>query len=157
MRLLAPAKINLHLRVFRARSDGFHPLLSWMCTVGLFDTLEIQRGSNGIALTCDDPTIPCDARNLVHRAAQLILADRAQKPTALPWGDVTRDGATSQGVKIHLHKQIPSGGGLGGGSSDGARTLIGLNRFFGANLALQDLSLLAARLGSDVPFFLYGP
>src|SRR3954462_8854889 len=85
MRLLAPAKINLHLRVFGVQSDGFHPLLSWMSTVGLFDRIEIERTENGIALTCDDPSIPCDARNLVFRAANLMLAQRPRKPTALPW------------------------------------------------------------------------
>src|SRR3954471_2291674 len=84
MRLLAPAKINLHLRVFGVQSDGFHPLLSWMSTVGLFDRIEIERTENGIALSCDVPGIPVDARNLVHRAAQLMLSERT-KPTAAPW------------------------------------------------------------------------
>src|SRR6266516_2762340 len=81
MRLLAPAKINLHLRVFGVQSDGFHPLLSWMSTVGLFDTIEVEETTNGtvsndIGLSCDDPGIPCDARNLVHRAAQLMFDAR---------------------------------------------------------------------------------
>src|SRR5436190_4574789 len=91
MRLLAPAKINLHLRVFRARSDGFHPLLSWMCTVGLFDTLTLEGGGAAlghthaplnkpdgpISLNCDVPDLPCDARNLVVRIATAFAQDRS--------------------------------------------------------------------------------
>ena len=80
MRLLAPAKINLHLRVFGVQSDGFHPLESWMSTVGLFDTIDVEETGNVIALSCDDPGIPCDARNLVHRAAKLMLDARNAQP-----------------------------------------------------------------------------
>src|SRR5690349_6115523 len=79
LRLLAPAKINLHLRVGPRRSDGFHPLLSWMATIGLFDTLSFTAGlltdsvmqdrSDGVVMTCDDPSLPCDDRNLVVKAA----------------------------------------------------------------------------------------
>jgi len=152
MRLLAPAKINLHLRVFGVQSDGFHPLLSWMSTVGLFDRIEIERTENGIALTCDDPSIPCDARNLVFRAANLMLAQRPRKPTALPW-----DPSSAPGLRLHLSKRVPHSGGLGGGSSDAARTLLGLNRFLGMELTIDELAPLAAQLGSDVPFFLRGP
>jgi len=149
MRLLAPAKINLFLRVFGVQSDGFHPLLSWMSTVGLFDTIEIEETANGIALSCDVPGIPVDARNLVHRAAQLMLSERT-KPTAAPW-------ERPRGLRVHLTKRIPAGGGLGGGSSDAARTLLGLNRFLGMDYSIERLAPLAARLGSDVPFFLSGP
>src|SRR5947207_7858541 len=119
MRLLAPAKINLHLRVFGVQSDGFHPLLSWMSTVGLFDTIDVEESANGIVLTCDDPSIPCDARNLVYRAAQLMLDSGSN---AQPF---------RVGVRVHLTKRIPAGGGLGGGSSDAARMLLGLNRLLG--------------------------
>src|SRR2546430_3028541 len=149
MRLLAPAKINLHLRVFGVQSDGFHPLLSWMSTVGLFDTIDVEESANGIALTCDDPSIPCDAQNLVCRAAQLMLDARGN---AQPF----RVGA-AHGLKVHLTKRIPAGGGLGGGSSDAARMLLGLNRFLGMEYPIEKLAPLAAQLGSDVPFFLHGP
>src|SRR5947207_11241801 len=118
MRLLAPAKINLHLRVFGVQGDGFHPLMSWMSTVGLFDTIDVEETGNGIALSCDDPGIPCDARNLVHRAAHLMLSHRKREPSG--------SAAGPSGLRVHLTKRIPAGGGLGGGSSDAARMLLGL-------------------------------
>lgn len=144
MRLLAPAKINLHLRVFSVQSDGFHPLMSWMSTVGLFDTIDVEKTTNGIALSCDDPSIPCGASNLVYRAAQLMLVARNAQPFR-------------GGIKVHLTKKIPAGGGLGGGSSDAARMLLGLNRVLGMEYPIEKLAPLAAQLGSDVPFFLHGP
>jgi 4-diphosphocytidyl-2-C-methyl-D-erythritol kinase len=143
MRFLAPAKLNLHLRVAPVDGSGFHPLLSWMCTVALFDTLTIEPGADGsIALTCDDPSLPCDATNLVVRAA-----DAFQKHIG---------GENTQGAKLHLAKQIPSGGGLGGGSSDAARTLLGLRRFWRVPCSDEALAAIAATLGSDVSFFLHG-
>ena len=106
MHVLAPAKINLHLRVASVNGDGFHPLQSWMCTVGLFDTLTFDlpstgkaRSSTPLTLTCDDPTLPCDQSNLVMRAAAAM-------------------GVTNGSIR--LKKAIPTGGGLGGGSSDAA-------------------------------------
>jgi 4-diphosphocytidyl-2-C-methyl-D-erythritol kinase len=145
MRLLAPAKLNLHLRVGpRDEASGYHPLSSWLCTIGLFDTLTI-RPSDGpdapIILSCDDPTLPCDSSNLVLRAA-LALAQRA---------------TPQRRCGIFLAKRIPIGAGLGGGSSDAARTLLGLNRFWNLGLPLTELHPIAAQLGSDVPFFLHGP
>jgi 4-diphosphocytidyl-2-C-methyl-D-erythritol kinase len=145
MRLLAPAKINLHLRVFGVQSDGFHPLMSWMSIVGLFDTIDVEETANGIALSCDDPGIPVDARNLVYRAAQLMLdSGRNAQPLRV-------------GIRVQLTKRIPAGGGLGGGSSDAARMVLGLNRFLGMEYPIEKLAPLAAQLGSDVPFFLHGP
>jgi 4-diphosphocytidyl-2-C-methyl-D-erythritol kinase len=152
MNLLAPAKINLHLRVGPRRADGFHPLASWMCTVGLFDklTLEpahVEPGSSDVLLTCDAPGLPVDQTNLVVRMAAGYLE------TARSSGDL----ATDVGVRATLAKRIPMGGGLGGGSSDGARTLVGLNRLFRTNWAAKTLSAFAARFGSDIPFFIHGP
>src|ERR1700736_1297590 len=74
LRLLAPAKINLHLQVGPRRTDGFHPLLTWMATIGLFDTLSLKldftrNRSDAVVMTCDDPSLPCDHRNLVVKAA----------------------------------------------------------------------------------------
>ncbi|MGA2230041.1 MAG: 4-(cytidine 5'-diphospho)-2-C-methyl-D-erythritol kinase [Tepidisphaeraceae bacterium] len=140
MRLFAPAKINLHLRVGPPRGDGFHPILSWMCTVGLFDEIEIGRaGGAEIQLTCDDATIPTDERNLIVRAARAIQ----------PPGE--------HGLRIHLTKRIPAGGGLAGGSSDAARTLIGLNHLWTLRKSTNELAAIAARLGSDIAFFFFGP
>jgi 4-diphosphocytidyl-2-C-methyl-D-erythritol kinase len=155
MRVLAPAKINLHLRVGPRRDDGFHSLVSWMVTVGLFDTLTFERARSSstapttgvpeasrFALACNRPEIPVDEANLVHRAATLLAAS-----SPLP----------SPPTHCLLEKQIPSGAGLGGGSSDAARTLLALNRFWHLDRPVDDLAPLAARLGSDVPFFLYPP
>jgi 4-diphosphocytidyl-2-C-methyl-D-erythritol kinase len=158
MRLLAPAKINLHLRVGKRRDDGFHPLLTWMCTVGLFDTLTLEAaprcppatghagapeaaaGGSGIRFECDRPDLPRDEGNLVVRVARAFAAE-------LHAGrGVTR-------VSVTLAKRIPVGAGLGGGSSDAAWTLVGLNRLCSAGWAADRLSGFAARFGSDVPFF----
>ncbi|MGC4031011.1 MAG: 4-(cytidine 5'-diphospho)-2-C-methyl-D-erythritol kinase [Tepidisphaeraceae bacterium] len=134
----APAKLNLDLRVGAPRADGFHPIRSWFVTVGLFDRLDFSPADD-IRLTCSDPTIPVDGRNLVVRAAE-----------ALRPGD-------GRGVLIHLEKSIPAGGGLGGGSSDAATTLLALNEFWKLGLPIDRLHDIAATLGSDVPFFLHGP
>jgi 4-diphosphocytidyl-2C-methyl-D-erythritol kinase len=143
MRILAPAKVNLHLRVAPPEGSGFHPLLSWFCAVGLFDTLTIRETEDGtIALTSDDPSLPCDATNLVMRAATALRS-------AVP--------RQTSGVSIHLQKRIAAGGGLGGGSSDAAWTLLALNRLWKLDLPIDQLSGIAATLGSDVPFFLHGP
>ncbi len=147
MRISAPAKINLHLRVGEVQNDGFHPLLSWMTTVGLFDTLTLEDAPSGITLTCDDPRIPTDASNLISRAASL-MQEISQQHKARPF---------RAGVSFHLEKRIPPGGGLGGGSSDAARTLLALNSFWNLGQTIEQLSSLAAKLGSDVPFFLFGP
>jgi 4-diphosphocytidyl-2-C-methyl-D-erythritol kinase len=118
----AHAKINWSLRITGKRSDGYHDIETLFQTISLHDTLTFTE-SDRLELTCDDPTIPTDERNLVIRAA----------------------GATP--VSIALHKEIPAGGGLGGGSSDAAATLIALGNP-SADIALT--------LGSDVPFFLTG-
>lgn len=150
MRLLAPAKINLHLRVGPRDQSGFHPLMSWFVTVGLFDTLTMRRSDRpGIRLSCDWPNLPVDSRNLVFRAADMMLREVADR--------IGRDLSPCPGIEIELHKRIPVSAGLGGGSSDAARTLIGLDHLWELNLGMRRLHDLAAGLGSDVPFFLHGP
>jgi len=150
MRILAPAKINLHLRVGPPRADGFHPLLTWMTTIGLHDTISLEplgktTGSlpvpagEAIRMNCTDPSLPTDERNLAVKAAKLLRSN------------------SNQSVAIHLEKKIPHGGGLGGGSSDAAFTLWALNQFWHLEKTIDSLSELAAQLGSDVPFFLHGP
>jgi 4-diphosphocytidyl-2-C-methyl-D-erythritol kinase len=147
----APAKINLHLRVGpppRA-GDGFHPILSWMVAVALFDNLEfVPIDRPGITLTCDDPAIPCDASNLIVKTASALLETMAPS-------EPRRRGIA--GISAALQKRIPVGAGLGGGSSDGASTLIALNRLLGLNWPPDRLSDLASRFGSDLPFFFHGP
>jgi 4-diphosphocytidyl-2-C-methyl-D-erythritol kinase len=155
MRVLSPAKINLHLRVGPKRSDGFHPLVSWMVTVGLFDTLDFTLDTAGrVGLSCSDPTLATDDSNLVVRAARMIQAEAMRScggETSLPTV------AGERGVRIKLQKVIPMGGGLGGGSSNAATTLTALNDLWKLNLSRERLSEMASAIGSDVPFFLNGP
>ena len=88
MRLLAPAKINLHLRVAPLDGSGFHPICSWFCTVALFDTLTIEPADT-LSLTCDDPRLPCDATNLVHKAASKMQALKTPAPERSAGPDVS--------------------------------------------------------------------
>jgi 4-diphosphocytidyl-2-C-methyl-D-erythritol kinase len=141
MQLLAPAKINLSFEIKGPRDDGFHEIETLMTPISLFDRLTIEEDAgnrNGVELTCDDPSLPAGDDNLVVRAAKLFRA-------------ATRIDA---GFKIALKKEIPHGAGLGGGSSDAASTLLGLNELFETGLAEKQLMDLAAQLGSDVPFFI---
>ena len=123
MRLLAPAKINLHLRVGGRRKDGFHEVMTWMCTVGLFDTLEIETARrDGVALTCDREDLPRDRRNLIVAVCQAwagVLTGNRREEVRPPLSSPVAVG----GIDVVLSKRIPIGGGLGGGSSDAARVL----------------------------------
>lgn len=143
------AKINLTLDVFSKRADGYHGLASVMQAISLHDTLTLtRREAGGIGFTCDAPAvaeIPADATNLVYRAAQAVLA------TAEAAGLQVEDG-----VDLHLVKQIPAQAGLGGGSSDAAAALLGMNALLKLDLPPAVLHECAASLGSDVPFFLMG-
>ncbi len=141
--VLAPAKINLVLRIFDRRPDGFHNLWSIMLTVGLEDELQIslQPDREDIQLRCDTADLAADQSNLVYRAAAAVVA-RMQKPV---------------GLRIQLRKRIPMGAGLGGGSSDAAATLLGLNRLLQLEWSPAELAAIGQTLGSDVPFFLFAP
>jgi 4-diphosphocytidyl-2-C-methyl-D-erythritol kinase len=144
--VMAPAKVNLVLRVLDRRPDGFHNLWSLFQTVGLEDaiSLRFEPGAGALTVTCDDAALPTDGRNLVTRAAHLVL-DRAGAAVA------------SRGLAIHIGKRIPMGGGLGGGSSDAAATIVGLNHLLGLGWSAGEMAKLGERLGSDVPFFFYAP
>jgi 4-diphosphocytidyl-2C-methyl-D-erythritol kinase len=147
MRVLAPAKLNLHLRVGSPGASGYHPLMSWMCTIGLFDTLTIEPAdTTDVSLTCSEPSLPCDQTNLVMRAARAMQEQIARDHPG-----------TALGARVHLHKRIACGAGLGGGSSDAACALLALNRLWKLNWPLGKLAGIAETLGSDVPFFLHGP
>ncbi len=140
MRFLAPAKVNLSLRVLGRRPDGFHELDSLMVRVSVFDALEIERtSSGGLEFSCDAPDVPADDSNLVVRAARLFCTTTGAAPD----------------LRIHLQKEIPHGGGLGGGSSDAASTLVALNTIFSLGLSKDALAGMGAQIGSDVPFFIY--
>jgi 4-diphosphocytidyl-2-C-methyl-D-erythritol kinase len=142
MQLYAPAKINLSLEIKGRREDGFHEIETLMTPISLSDRLTIEQGptAGDIKFSCDDSTLPGGDENLVVRAARLFLK-------------ATKIGA---GVEIALEKKIPHGAGLGGGSSDAAATLLGLNELFDTHLGRKDLLDLAAQIGSDVPFFVPG-
>ena len=139
IRLPAHAKINLYLRVLGKRPDGYHELETIFERIDLADELSFESSPSGIQLTCDAPALSCGNDNLIVKAARLLQ----------------RVGNTSSGAAIHLTKRIPIAAGLGGGSSDAASTLLGLNELWQMRLPASRLMELAARLGSDVPFFLY--
>jgi 4-diphosphocytidyl-2-C-methyl-D-erythritol kinase len=137
MQLRAPAKINLSFRIRHRRSDGFHEIETLMSPVSLYDEITLQPNESGLRFHCDNSALLTD--NLVVRAAELFFEKKKTKPT----------------VDIALKKNIPYGAGLGGGSSDAATTLLGLNELFEAGFSREELSELAAQIGSDVPFFIY--
>jgi len=136
----SPCKVNLILNILGKRADGFHELETVMQPVNLCDEMTFERAGTRLELTCTNPDLPTDAKNLVHRAAASFLA--AAK--------------ISDGVRIHLQKNLPLAGGIGGGSANAAVTFTALNELFGSPLLPEKLHELAAALGSDVPFFLYG-
>ncbi|HSJ03084.1 MAG: 4-(cytidine 5'-diphospho)-2-C-methyl-D-erythritol kinase [Verrucomicrobium sp.] len=140
--LPSPAKINLHLRVLAKREDGFHALDTRLCPLSLGDEVTfypLEAGETAARLTCSDASLPTDETNLAMKALRSF-----EKATGQP-----------QQWHLHLEKHIPHGAGLGGGSSNAAIVLKGLNQLAGNPLPLEKLHELAAQLGSDVPFFLY--
>ena len=142
LRVLAPAKINLHLEVLGLRPDGFHELAMLMQSLDLADELLLAPSADGcLALTVDRQDLPTDGGNLIVRAAELLRS---------------RAGLPELGVHMQLRKRIPIGAGLAGGSSDGAAALVGLNRLWGLGFQAADLHRFAAELGSDLPFCLEG-
>ncbi len=136
---LAPCKVNLLLNILGRRADGFHELETLIHPIPIHDELEFERGAaSGFQLSCSDPRLPLDARNLVHRAATAFL----------------NESGIAEGIHIHLEKRIPMEAGLGGGSGNAAHTLLGLNELFDRPLGLDALCRLGAGLGSDVVCFL---
>ena len=126
------AKINWTLRITSRRADGYHELETLFQTISLYDTITLME-SDAWTITCDDPEVPCDERNLIMQAAHLI-----QSPP----------------LYIALQKRIPAGGGLGGGSSNAAATLCAIDQMFNLRTPPNRMREFAAQLGSDVPFFL---
>jgi 4-diphosphocytidyl-2-C-methyl-D-erythritol kinase len=138
-----PAKINLGLFILGKRSDGYHDLETLFQMVSLYDTVELESLEKQIELVCDDPKVPTDESNLMIRAARLLQEAVPEK--------------TGLGCRMVLKKKIPMGAGLGGGSGNAAGVLMGLNRLWDLKLKSAQLSKIAARLGSDIPFFLCAP
>ena len=138
--LPAPAKINLHLRIVGRREDGYHLLSTLMQKIDLADEVTLRPGE-GIVLRCPDSDLPEDETNLAWRAAELFRQTVGARLSG------------SFGVEITLKKRIPVAAGLGGGSSDAAAVLLGLDRLFGTSCTREELIGMGVRLGADVPFF----
>jgi 4-diphosphocytidyl-2-C-methyl-D-erythritol kinase len=134
------AKVNLHLQVVGRRADGYHELRTIFQTVDLADELTLELGSEGIRLAVEGAELSAGPENLARRAAAGFLGR---------W-------APGRGVDIHLRKRIPMGGGLGGGSSNAATVLLGLQGLLGSPAPAAGLLALARELGADVPYFLVG-
>lgn len=139
----APAKVNLILRILDRRPDGFHNLWSVMQTVRLEDEVSIRlsQAHSEIKLQCDSLSLNADQTNLVYRAAAAVLQRTGRKV----------------GLDVNLAKRIPMGAGLGGGSSDAAATIIGLNHLLNLGWSTMDMAGVGQALGSDVPFFFSAP
>ena len=140
LRLPSFAKVNLGLEVLGTRADGYHELRTIFQTISLHDDLELRPHASAIEVRCDHPGVPTDGTNLAHRAAE----------------ELRRFAGITRGATITITKRIPVAGGLGGGSSNAAAALIGLDRLWGLGLGPARLHPLARRLGADVPFFLMG-
>ena len=141
MQVLAPAKINVSLKILGRRNDGFHELDTVIAPISLYDEIRVDKGrlGKGIEFRCDDLSVPQGDENLVVRAATTFFETTKIDPA----------------VSIQLKKKIPHGAGLGGGSSDAASVLLALNDLFEAELSREALAEMAEPLGSDVPFFLF--
>lgn len=134
------AKINLSLDVVGRKPDGYHLIESIFQSVNIYDIITVSKTENGIHLTCNEPEIPCDSRNIAYKAARLFLDKTGIK----------------SGINIHIEKHIPSQAGLGGGSSDGAGVLYAMNTLFDTNIDICDLAKLGANISADTAFFIYG-
>ena len=140
LRARSYAKVNLGLEVLGPREDGYHELRTLFQTVDVHDDVVLRPRRRDVVVRCDHPLVPTDATNLAARAAESLR----------------RHAGVEAGVEIAIHKRIPVGGGLGGGSSNAATVLLGLDRLWGLGLPSAELHRLARRLGADVPFFLLG-
>lgn len=136
--LTAPAKVNLVLRVLGKRPDGYHDLHTLFERIDLSDRITITKAPSGIRVACDRPVTSRQRDNIAYKAAEAMLGHARVKA----------------GVNIRIQKRIPVAAGLGGGSSDAAAVLIGINRLFGLNINKSAMRRIGARLGADVPFFL---
>ncbi len=133
-----PAKVNLFLHITGKREDGYHNLYTLFYPVSICDNLTIEKSDNTI-LTCSNPNIPCDNSNIILKTHNLLRTQFNFKDN----------------YKIHLEKNIPFGAGLGGGSSNAAKYLLGINKLSNLNLSYDDMKNIMAQVGSDTVFFLH--
>ena len=136
----SPAKLNLFLKIIGKRPDGYHDLVSLMCCIGLSDRVLLRPGAVSITVACSYPGVPEDCSNLAARAAELFYARHS----------------VDERVAIKIEKKIPPGAGLGGGSSNAAAVLNGLNDYYDRPFSDDQLIRMGTVLGADVPFFLFG-
>ena len=138
----APGKVNLILRVLDRRPDGFHNIWSVMHAFELADTVAVElNGQSGIRLTCEGANLPTDSSNLAYRAAERVLARVRRR----------------KGLRLHVRKRLPVAAGLGGGSSNAAATIQAMAVLLDTGWSRTEMAQLGQEVGSDVPFFFYGP
>ena len=139
----APGKVNLILRVLDRRPDGYHNLWSVMQAVDLADTVVAEEGdgAQGIRVSCEGANLPTDFRNLAYQAAVRVMARLGRR----------------QSIRLLIRKRLPVAAGVGGGSSDAAATIRALAMLFNAGWSRAEMADLGRAIGSDVPFFFYGP
>lgn len=135
----SPAKVNLHLDVICKQPDGYHELRMIMVGISIFDEIKVTLVKDGINLSCDHPGIPMGDKNIAVKASKLFI------------NETDFDG----GIDIHIKKNIPMGGGLGGGSSNAASVLMALNELTGNKISKKRLIEIGLQLGADVPFFIF--
>lgn len=141
LKLKSPGKVNFRLDVFARRSDGYHDIRMLNSAISIYDDVEIEVVERGIVVECDnDPSVPSGEDNIVYKTSKEIMAYSNK----------------NVGIHIRIKKQIPSGAGMGGGSSNAASVLMGLNQLLKINLSKEKLMLIGCRFSSDIPFFLYG-
>jgi len=139
MILYAPAKVNLHLRVVNKRPDGYHNIETLFERIKLFDKITLRSlKDDKIKISCDNPSIPLGKKSIIYRTVTLLK----------------NKFHISNGIEIKIFKRIPIAAGLGGGSSDAACVLKGLNKLWKLSLDTEELKALGKKLGSDVPFFI---
>ncbi len=137
---LSPAKVNLLLRVLGKRADGFHDISTLMQRISLYDEMIFSPAVSGITLSCPGSAIPENGSNIVYRAADALLSRFSHPP----------------GIHITIKKKIPVAAGLGGGSSNAATALMTINDLMDFHYTIDDLMKIGAKLGADVPFFIFG-
>ncbi len=141
LKLKSPGKVNFRLDVLGKRSDGYHDLRMLNSTISLYDDVELEIIERGIEVVCEnDPTVPNGEDNIVYRATKEIMAYSNK----------------NVGIRITINKSIPAGAGMGGGSSNAAAVLLGLNQMLKIHLPKEKLMDIGLRFGADIPFFLYG-
>lgn len=142
VKVKAPAKINLSLDVLRRRPDGYHDVSMVMQAVSLYDYVTVEEtDTRDIEIVCDYPGVPCDERNIAHKAAKgFFIYTKTDNP----------------GIKITIEKHIPTQAGLAGGSADGAGVIVALNKLFSTHLTEDEMCEIGSKIGADVPFCILG-